>query len=168
MSTDNIFKFLEDVPDIDALSGEVHAVIETTGIKIGQIMCQGLTPGVSDWTTGAGHLTTLEHQTEQDYKFINPNLSGSLIEKYINKYNAFRTRIMIMPGRHCYSVHRDLTPRIHIPIITDIHAWMVWPYSSKCYQLEVGKAYWTNTKAMHTFINGSENTRIHLVMCVEK
>ena len=167
MTISNIFRFLEDVPDINVLASEVQEVMNGTGISTGQIMCQGLHPDVSDWTTGAGHLTTLENQTEQDYRFINPSLAGTTIERYINKYNAFRTRIMIMPGRHCYSVHRDLTARIHIPIITNPQAWMVWPNVKECQHLTRGSSYWTNTKAFHTFFNGAEEIRVHLVFCVD-
>lgn len=71
-----------------------------------------------------------------------------------------------MPPRKCYSVHQDPTPRLHIPIITNEHCWMVWPKDQFCVHLNEGYVYWTNTQKYHSFLNGGTEDRIHIVMCV--
>lgn len=159
-----IFKQLDIIDNFEQLKTEVLNIVKN--ISADQIMCQGLQTSPSDWLTGAGRINELEHNQERDYCVINPALNGTILEEYIKKYNGFRTRIMVMPGRHCYSIHPDPTPRIHIPIVTSKQAWMIWPYNNQCYQLQTGHAYWTDTRKYHTFINGADVTRIHLVMCV--
>lgn len=161
---DNIVKFLERIDNFEQLKSEVLNIVEK--VSGTQIMCQGLATDPSNWLTGVGRIKQLENSNEQAYCVINPELNGTLLEYYIKKYNGFRTRIMVMPEKHCYSIHPDLTPRIHIPIVTNNQAWMIWPYSNQCHQLTEGNVYWTDTRKFHTFINGSTVNRIHLVMCV--
>ena len=161
-----MIKELEKINDFDALSTEVLEIIKVNNLDFAQIMVQGLTDSL-DLTSGAGRVYTLENQNEKDYCVLNPIFSGTVLEKYIKKYNGYRTRIMTMPGRHCYSVHMDPTPRIHIPLITNEEAWMIWPYKNLCYKMPAGSVYWADTRKFHTFINGANIPRIHIVMCVD-
>jgi hypothetical protein len=159
---------LENIIDFDILVNEVTTLIDEVGINNNQIICQQTTPDDSDWTTGIGRIAELDHQNENLYKFVNKKLKGSKLEELIIKYNAFRTRIMIMTPRQCYSVHADPTPRLHIPIITNDQSWMIWPYINQCSQMRAGKLYWADTTKHHSFLNGGETARVHVVMGVEK
>jgi hypothetical protein len=103
---------------------------------------------------------------EREYKFIQPELEGTLIAYYLEKYKVYRSRIMLMSPRSCYSVHRDSTQRIHIPIVANPQAWMVWPFENQCYRFEEGNVYQTDTTKLHSFFNGSEEDRIHMVCCL--
>lgn len=161
---DDIVKLIEPVENFEQLRSEILNVVDT--VQGSQIMCQGLANNPEDWTTGSGRIKQLDNNNERDYNVINPQLKGTVLEYYIKRYNGFRTRIMIMPEKHCYSIHPDLTPRIHIPIVTNNQAWMIWPYSNQCHRLSEGNVYWTDTRKFHTFINGSTVKRIHLVICV--
>lgn len=158
---------LENINDFDVLKHEVLTLIEKVGLNSNQIICQQLTPNSTDWTIGVGRIAELEHQDEHLYKFINENLKGSKLEELILKYDAFRTRVMIMPPKQCYSVHSDPTPRIHVPIITNSQSWMVWPYLKSCEQMRCGKVYWTDTTKHHSFFNGGDTDRIHIVMGIK-
>lgn len=160
-----IVKLLETVENFNQLRLEVLDVVKS--IDSTQIMCQGLAESPKDWITGTGRIGKLENRNERDYCVLNPALQGTLIEYYIKKFKAFRTRILVMPHNHCYSIHPDLTPRIHIPIVTNNQCWMIWPYSNQCHQLKAGEVYWTDTRKFHTFVNGSDVKRIHLVLCVD-
>jgi hypothetical protein len=146
---------------------EVLDIIELVGPNKSQIICQGLEPDASDWDTGVGRIEELEISEEKKYCHIHPYLKDSILESIIKKHNAYRARIMIMNSRKCYSVHADPTPRIHVPIITNSQAWMVWPNHSKCSQLIPGYVYWTDTTKKHTFLNGGIESRIHIVMCID-
>lgn len=161
----DIVKLLGSVNNFDQIKTEVLNVVEQ--INSNQIMCQSLVTDPNNWLTGIGRIQQLNNSNEREYCVVNSALKGSIIEYYINKFQAFRTRIMVMPGKHCYSIHPDLTPRIHIPIITNSQAWMIWPYSNQCHSLKAGNIYWTDTRKFHTFINGDTTTRIHLVLCVD-
>jgi hypothetical protein len=159
---------LENIDNFDVLVNEITSLIDEVGITHNQIICQQMTTNNSDWTTGIGRIDQLDHRDEHLYKFINKKLKGSKLEELITKYNAFRTRIMIMPPRQCYSIHADPTPRLHIPIITNEQSWMVWPYLNACEQMRPGKVYWADTTKHHSFLNGGETIRVHIVMGVEK
>lgn len=157
---------VEIIPDYKELLTEVQTLIEKVGFKNDQIICQGRTTDAEDWHLGIGSIVDLEHKDEDSYCNIFPSLAGSLIEKYIKKYGGFRTRIMNVTPRHCYSVHRDPTPRIHIPLITNKECWMVWPFNKETQRMPMGYSYWTDTTKWHTFMNCGKEPRIHIVMCV--
>jgi hypothetical protein len=155
--------------NFDAIREEVKHILQTVDNTQDQIICQTTEEGIIDWHTGIGNLRTLKEKKEKSYKFINPLLKGTELEKFILTHNAFRTRIMIMHPRKCYSIHNDWSLRIHLPIITNEQCWMIWPKKSECYQLTEGNVYWTDTREYHTFINGSQDhTRVHLVLCVDQ
>lgn len=163
-----LVKLLHHVPNFKELSKEVFDIIDRMNSDRTQIMCQTLEDGIEDWNTGTGKLENLNIKDEAAYKFIQPSIKNSVLSGIISEFNGFRTRIMIMPGRHSYSVHKDITPRIHIPIATNSQSWMIWPFENNCYRLAEGFAYWTDTTKNHTFINGDLNKRIHLVICVNE
>ena len=127
-----------------------------------QLCLQGTDSNYQDWGAGTGSIKELD----SIYCHIHQSLENSEIAQVIKRQGAVRTRIMRMIPKYCYSVHRDRSKRIHIPIITDDQAWMVWPYDNFCTRLEEGKMYITDTTKFHSFFNGSTEERIHLVLCV--
>ena len=72
----------------------------------------------------------------------------------------------------CYSLHKDSTPRIHIPLITNPSCYFIFKENNTpegiIQHLPVGSVYWTNTTVSHTFINCSELPRLHLVGVVKE
>ena len=164
-----MLKILKKVDDFELLKKEILELVNRIGFQgpyKNQIICQSLTDGVEDWQTGIGRIEELEIQKEQEYKYLQPSLKGTKIENIINEFSAFRSRILVMQPRSCYSVHSDPTPRIHIPIVSNSGCWMIWPRHQKCQQLLPGLIYWTDTTHTHTFINSGDDIRIHLVVCV--
>jgi hypothetical protein len=165
-----IIKALEviDPKSAKKLTIEVLDAFERHQDGSGQVILQTNQDGVEDWHTGVGQVEALETKMENDFVFIQPSLKGTLIEQYIKKYNGFRTRIMAMSPKSSYTVHKDYTPRVHIPIVTNPNAWMVWPNHQRCYHLRDGAVYYTDTTKPHTALNGSlDEVRIHIVMCIE-
>jgi hypothetical protein len=161
-------KLLGPVENFELLKSEVLALVSDKLTEQNQISLQTHTEDTDDWYSGIGTATKFKDTYEIDYKFIQPSLKGSVIEQVINKYGAFRSRIMNLRPRACYSVHADFSYRIHIPIVTNPQAWMVWPIAQEMHQFEEGNVYWTNTQAKHSAFNGSLDNRIHIVMCVSK
>jgi hypothetical protein len=163
-----IFNLLPKIENFERLKTEVFDLINSVGDNVTQIMCQTLNDNTDDFLTGAGRIDELDHQDEDLYKYVQPKLKGSYIEELILKHNAFRTRILKLGPRACYSIHPDPTPRIHIPIVTNEQCWMIWPYHSTCLNFKEGNCYWVDTRKPHTYINGDkELVRIHLVMVVK-
>lgn len=157
-------KFLKTVDNFKKLENEVMHLCEKLNPPNNQIICQSLCKDDSDWFGGIGRIDDLEEKNEASYNYINKNLKNTEIEKIINYYKGFRSRIMILPPRQCYSIHADPTFRIHIPILTNEQCWMIWPESNHCVRLYQGGEYLTDTTKKHTFINGSTKPRIHLVI----
>jgi hypothetical protein len=106
---------------------------------------------------------------ELTYNQLNPFFKDSVFEEIIKKYRMYRTRLMWVNGMSCYSIHRDSTPRIHIPLITNPECYFVFKddNSSSMTYMKVGHVYWVDTRKKHTFMNCSEIARLHLVGVVE-
>lgn len=162
----NLVKLLGQPDNFDVLKKEVMDLVASKLATENQLSLQTTLEDTGDWYSSAGTVLKLKNKNEREYNVLQPELKGTAIESIINKYNATRSRIMISRPRSCYSVHKDDSYRIHIPIVTNPQSWMVWPYQNKCVNLEEGNVYWTNTTRYHSVFNGSLVDRIHLVMCV--
>lgn len=116
------------------------------------------------WAAGTGKLTGLVNP-EQQYNKLNPILRGTIFEDIINEYKLVRTRFMWVNGMSCYSIHRDISPRIHVPIVTNPECYFVLKTGSDALieHLPAGKVYWTDTRIHHTFMNCSMEPRLHLI-----
>jgi hypothetical protein len=113
---------------------------------------------------GSGGLVDITNP-ELKYNNLNPLLLGTIFEEIIEQYKLVRSLFMWINSMSCYSIHRDLNPRIHIPIITNPECFFVFkedPHST-IEHLTTGKVYWTDTRKMHTFINCSREPRLHLI-----
>lgn len=162
-----LVKYINRITNLEELTAEVFQLIEEIKPEKNQISCQMTNTDSENWEESIGSLNDLANQDELAYRYVPERLRGSLLEKLIIDFDGFRTRIMLMPPRKCYSVHRDPTKRIHIPIVTNDQCWMVWPQENYCHQLLQGRSYLTDTTKPHTFFNGhSEFNRIHIVMSV--
>jgi hypothetical protein len=77
-----------------------------------------------------------------------------------------RIRVMRMKPRTCYSWHRDLTPRVHIPLITSGENFMIIRTESR--HLYTKAIWWTDTTQNHSAMNCSEINRYHLILEVSE
>lgn len=158
---------LDQISNIEKLVQEVSELISKVAAETSQISCQMSTPESENYLESTGSLSNLENKLEAAYQFIPQSLKDTEIAKIIQHYKGYRARIMRMEPRKCYSVHRDIFKRIHVPIVTNEQCWMIWPYENGCFHLEQGFAYLTDTTQAHTFINGHDSQiRIHLVMSI--
>lgn len=146
---------------------QVFHIIRTAAFKDNQIICQTRVPNSRDWHTGIGRISDLEEKDETKYCYLNPELKGTPIGNLIEKHRAFRTRIMAMIPKACYSIHQDPSKRIHVPIRTNPSAWMAWPLNNHMCHMPTGSVYLTDTTLPHTFFNAGTEARIHLVMGVD-
>lgn len=154
------------IDNFESLFDEVMDIVNSIEYEKNQIICQSLESDPDNWKVGTGSIEELVEQEEKKYCHINSKLKGTYIERLINHHSGYRTRIMIMPPRQCYSIHADPSKRIHIPIVTNDQCYMIWPSANSCHQLITTRAYLTDTTRPHTFINGGLENRIHIVMCV--
>ena len=114
--------------------------------------------GEDPWSSSVGK----SKGHELNYSELNPFFKGTLFESIINKYSLKRTRLMWLGPHSCYSMHRDYTLRIHVPIITNPNCYFVFQ-SGEVSHLPIGNVYHVTTTKLHTFINCSDQPRLHLV-----
>lgn len=88
------------------------------------------------------------------------------INSIIKELKMYRTRVMNLKYKTCYSYHRDLTKRIHIPIQTNENCFIM--IDKKIEHLPAdGNYHVVDTTQYHTAINASWEDRIHLVGIIE-
>lgn len=97
-----------------------------------------------------------------DKNEINLLYKNTIFEETINQYNLFRTRLIWVKPYSCYSLHRDTSPRFHIPLVTNEECFFVFK-DMPIYHMSVNKLYWADTTYYHTFINCSSQPRLHIV-----
>jgi len=123
-----------------------------------QIMLQTY-EGNEDPFDGTGALPALV-RSETVYNL--PLFDLPYTNSIISDLGMFRTRVMLIRPYQCYSYHRDATPRIHIPLITDEKCMLI--VDDKVIRLPAdGNHYKIDTTLYHTALNGSNIERIHIV-----
>lgn len=120
--------------------------------------------GKDPWLSAVGKFQGI---SELEYNILNPFYKNSIFERIINTYQLTRTRLMWLGANACYSFHKDTTPRIHIPLITNDQCFLIFK-NFNIINMSLGGVYWIDTRNEHTAINGSDKWRLHLVGVVEK
>lgn len=118
--------------------------------------------GDDPWTSAVGR----SQGNELSYNILNSYFTNTVFEEIILKYKMIRSRFMWIDPYSCYSMHKDETPRIHIPLITNPQCFFVFK-SGIIEHLTTNNVYWVDTRLVHTFMNCSEHPRLHLVGVVE-
>ena len=144
--------------DIEFIKDEVLSIID---YDYQQMMLQSVPNG--DHQYGVGRLEKYKESEDLFCVPVFPELRYT--NEIIKRLRMYRSRIMIMRNG-CYSWHADSTPRIHIPIITDIDkCFMV--VEDEVIRMPVSEdVYWVDTTREHTFVNTSNDNRVHIVGCV--
>ena len=57
--------------------------------------------------------------------FTEFNFDLPYINHIIEDLNMCRTRVLVLHPKTCYSLHRDTSKRIHIPVVTNEKCWMI-------------------------------------------
>ena len=112
-------------------------------------------------TIGANYLDA--DAKEQDYcvpLFDIPYINSIMIE-----HDLSRTRVMKMHKKTCYYWHNDVTQRLHIPVITNPHCFLVFE-DGPVHLPATGEAYVIDTRKFHSAMNASKEDRIHIVGCL--
>lgn len=118
--------------------------------------------GEDPWTSAVGRSTGNELACD----VLNPYFSNTVFEDIINKYKFKRTRLMWVGPYACYSMHKDETQRVHIPLVTNLDCYFIFKGRAPTH-LKINNVYQTDTRLVHTFINCSEKPRLHLVGAVQ-
>lgn len=113
-------------------------------------------------TQGDNYLTV--DINEKDYYV--PLFNIPYINSIMNEHKLVRTRVMKMKPKTCYYWHNDTTKRLHIPVITHEHCFLLLD-NERVHLPADGSAYVIDTTKMHTALNCSKINRVHIVGCFQ-
>jgi len=115
--------------------------------------------GQTDNLYGIDKIKDLNHK-EEDFKY--PIADAPYLNSILKEYGMLRTRLLRLKPFDCYSYHIDPTPRIHIPLINDEYCLGI--IDDVVYRLPAdGSVYAVDTTLRHTFLNGGDYDRLHIV-----
>ncbi|MGB1256417.1 MAG: hypothetical protein ACPG51_11185 [Thiolinea sp.] len=103
---------------------------------------------------------------ESAFSQLVPAFIGTYFEhvhtELTKRYPIGRMRILMKEPLTSNSWHRDPEPRIHIPIYTNPGSIFIVNHHVTHIPAD-GHAYFTDTRAYHTAVNGGETNRVHIV-----
>ena len=164
-------KFPLLVNELMAIVEEQKLITDIENHSDGQLAIQTHDPAVVDWRSGIGKSSAKTPEWEHQFNCLQPCLRGSIIEEYLQWLGVpvYRTRIMLARPKSAYSIHRDYSPRLHLPLITNKQCYFVFKDPAEFVHMPAdGQTYWVDTRQEHTFMNGSLENRLHLVMIVKE
>lgn len=143
--------------DIDKVIKELSALPDYDR----QLMLQKVEGESNEY--GLGRFDNMKHsETDFDTPIYDIPYTNSILKDL----GMCRARLMKMNPYQCYSYHVDLSKRVHIPLITHDHCFMVIDDEVHRYPAD-GSHYLVDTTKRHTAINASNDVvRIHIVGCV--
>lgn len=127
-----------------------------------QIYLQGNDPNMNPFEPTEGQNYLLVDKTEELYDY--PLFNIPYINQIIEEHDLCRTRVMKMKPKTCYYWHNDLTKRLHIPVVTHEHCFLVLE-DERIHLPATGEAYIVDTTKFHSAMNCSKIDRIHIVGC---
>ena len=160
-----LVKKIATFSNFESLKLETLKLLEV--LKLEQISLQ-IKPNVINWSNSSGWL--LNSKKEFEFNVIHPELKGSVFDEYLQSFpfEIYRTRIMVLQPFNSYSIHKDPTPRVHIPVVTDIKTAFLFPHDNYMAHMPADRSiYRTDTTKTHTFVNYSDKPRIHIVSVIK-
>lgn len=114
---------------------------------------------------GCGYYVDLAPYKEKDFNV--PIFDMPYTNSIIRDLKMFRTRLMRLKSKECYTYHWDHKKRLHVPLITNEKCFFI--VDKELLQLPAdGKSYVVDTTKMHTAINASWEDRLHLVGVIDE
>jgi len=122
---------------------------------------------VNPYTDGAGEQRDKKDRViknSSEFTILNEIYEGTVFANMIQDVNGERARIMHMNDYTAYSVHKDMTPRYHLALITNPNAYFIFPTLNQIMHIPAdGCLYEVNTTILHSFVNCGPD-RTHLVI----
>jgi len=141
--------------DIDHILLEISSLPEYNEQLSLQISSQG--------ASAEGRFNNLS-SSEKDFNHFAYDLPYT--NSVISSLGMYRTRLMKMTEKTCYTYHWDPSKRMHIPLVTNDDCFFVIEDQVSRYPAD-GSHYLVDTTKKHTFVNASRFERIHIVGCVD-
>jgi len=117
----------------------------------------------ADGSSGEGQLAKLDYK-EEDFNVFAYDIPYT--NSVLSELGMYRSRLMNMKPKTCYSYHWDPTKRMHIPLLTNENNFFIIDDEISRYPAD-GSHYLIDTTKKHTFVNASFESRLHIVGCVD-
>jgi hypothetical protein len=146
-----------------------HNIYDSSVNRDGQLSFQ-TNSDIEDWRCGTGKIKSRDRDWEKQFNKLQPSLVGTPIDNYLNwlGVTVYRTRLLLCKPRVCYTIHNDYSPRLHLPLVTNKNCLFLFTEMEKVIHMPAsGETFWVDTRLNHTFLNGSTENRLHLVMIVD-
>lgn len=145
--------------DLDLIKSELKSLPDYKA----QLYLQGDTADMDPFEPTIGQNYLMVDQTESDYCI--PLFDVPYINSIMHERGLVRTRVMKMKPKTCYYWHQDHTKRLHIPVITHEHCFLLLE-DERVHLPADGNSYIIDTTKMHTALNCSKIDRVHIVGCM--
>ena len=143
-------------------------------ITYGQIAIHGMVGSNNPYHQSCGPKPDLAKDisanplTEDSFDTINDLFKNSYFDDIINLFpiTVTRVRILKIKNKCVYRLHRDMTYKFHLPIITNPSNLFIFPEQRHRVIMHLpadGTVYYVDTSETHTFMNGGEGDRYHMV-----
>ena len=117
---------------------------------------------------GTGGTKFHKDYSAYNFKILHPFFQNTIVEKIIEDFSLYRTRILRLKSKEVYTIHEDTEKRIHIPIQTNHKSYLLFTKQVSLFHLDVGNIYKVDTTKEHTYLNGEfVNDRLHVVGCLK-
>ncbi len=149
--------------DISRIKEEIFDLLDINfmGIDWNQIYLQGKEKGIDPIEPTKG-MRWVEIDQEEEQWDVNL-FEFPYINSIIDEHNLCRTRIMKTKPKSCYLWHKDPRKRLHIPVVTNEHCFLLLEKDGRMHLPATGEAYVVDTTQHHTQVNASREERIHIV-----
>lgn len=167
MNEDKRFKKYDYTVDLARLRQETMKILWQPEICRYRDQLSLQTNGQPDWDASTGSRPS---EDESQWDKLHPDLIGTWWDDFFKSlpFKVYRSRLMTMHPRSCYSIHTDSTPRLHIAIITHPQARFIFTKPPALRHIPAdGHIWWVDTTNEHSAMNGSLKPRIHLVCCLD-
>ena len=147
--------------DISRIKEELFDLLDINfmGIDWDQIYLQGKEKG---WAQGKNQMMWQEIDQEEEQWDVNL-FEVPYINSIMDEHNLCRTRIIKSKPKSCFLWHKDPRKRLHIPVVTNEHCFLLLEKDGRIHLPATGEAYVVDTTQHHTQINASRKERIHIV-----
>lgn len=169
-------QFLTQLPvsfDLGRMVNEAWDIVKRYGFRdenqINLTNVKGVSREEFAWKYTGKLSDTRIHDTrvrEEDFTEFHPDLVGTYMYEVFQQmpFPCGRFRLMRIKPRSCYSVHRDVTMRIHLAVVTSPSAFIVFPEGDFLKHIPAdGHAYLADTTRKHTAMNCGTEDRLHFV-----
>ena len=149
--------------DLSKIKEELFDLLDINfmGIEWNQIYLQGKEKGIDHIEPTKGRMWK---EIDEEELLWDVNLFDfPYINSILDERKLCRTRIMKTKPKSCYLWHKDPRKRLHIPITTNEHCFLLLEHDGRMHLPATGESYIVDTTQYHTQVNASREERIHIV-----